>query len=319
MKAEVPLEPALVDELFEFWLPIFGLPNDLNPETLLGLEKPRSLISVYTRRLDRRLVGTCLVIRSPIMPELGGFSEVATSPQARRTGIATDLSREARDDFREAGGEALFLGTVNPDAARIYHRLGWRKLAGANVMLNVMGAESPEEYLVYFFRDLGPVTAGTAGPGDRVPMIPLLLSPHDWQVLDLNVDMLSIRYAEQDSCLGLYRRYAALAKDGPGAWFCARTESGHVVGISSALAVDGQGCRVDGFAHLNHLGSWNELIKPAIDWCSGRNSAPVWTTVSFEDEEKLSLFESVGFRQTGQGEPIDLGGRRVRTLRCELA
>ena len=319
MKSEAPLEPALVDELFEFWLPIFGLPNDLDPETLLGLENPQSLISVYTSRLDKRMAGTCLVVRSQVMPELGGFSEVATSPHARRTGIATSLSRQARDDFREAEGEALFLGTVNPDAARIYHRLGWRKLAGANVMLNVTGDASPEEYLVNFFRGLGPATVGPATPGDRVPMIPLLLSPHDWQVLDLNVDMLSTRYAVQDSCLGLYRRYSAMAKDGPGAWFCARTETGHAVGVSSALAVEGDGCRVDGFAHLNHIDLWNPLIQSAIDWCNSRNASPIWTTVSFEDEEKLSLLESSGFIQKGQGEPIDLGVRQVGTLRCELA
>ena len=319
MKLEAPLEPALVEELFEFWLPIFGLPNDLNPETLLGLETPQSLISAYTSRLEDRMAGTCLVIRSPVMPDLGGFSEVATSPHARRTGIATTLSRQARDDFREAGGEALFLGTVNPDAARIYFRLGWRKFAGANVMVNVTGDVSPEEYLVNLFRGLGPATVGPATPGDRVPMIPLLLSPHDWQGLDLNVDMLSTRYAVQDSCLGLYRRYSAMAKDGPGAWFCARTESGHVVGVSSALVVENEGCRVDGFAHLDSLDSWTPLLQSAIEWCTSQNASSVWTTVSFEDEEKLALYESIGFRHTGQGEPIDLGVRQVRTLRCELA
>ena len=319
MKSEAPLEPALVDELFEFWLPIFGLPNDLNPETLLGLEQPQSPISLYTRRIDKRMAGTCLVIRSPAMPELGGFSEVATSPQARRTGIATALSRQARDDFREAGGEVLFLGTVNPDAARIYFRLGWRKLAGANVMVNVTAEETPEEYLLNFFRELGPAKVGPASPGDRIPMIPLLLSPHDWQGLDLNVDMLSTRYAVQDSCLGLYRRYSAMAKDGPGAWFCARTESGRVIGVSSAHVMDDEGCRVDGFTHLNHLDSWNPLLQSAIEWCTRTNASPIWTSVSFEDEEKLALFESMGFRQTGQGEAIDLGIRQVRTLRCELA
>ena len=319
MKLEAPLEPALVDELFEFWLPIFGLPNDLNPETLLGLEHPQSLISLYTRRLDEEMTGTCLVIRSPIMPELGGFSEVATSPRARRTGIASALSREARNDFRDAGGEALFLGTVNPDAARIYFRLGWRKLAGANVMLNVTGDETPEEYLVNFFKDLGSATVGPATPGDRVPMIPLLLSPHDWQVLDLNVDMLSTRYAVQDSCLGLYRRYSAMAKDGPGTWFCARTESGHVVGVSSARSANEDGCRVDGFAHLEYRDSWDPLLQSVVEWCNSRNASPIWTTVSFEDEEKLSLFESLGFRHTGQGESIDLGVRQVRTIRCKLA
>lgn len=319
MKSEVPLESALVDELFEFWLPIFGLPNDLNPETLLGLEYPQSLISVYTSRLEKEMVGTCLVIRSPVMPDLGGFSEVATSPRARRTGIATELSRRARDDFREAGGKALFLGTVNPDAARIYFRLGWRKLAGANVMLNVMGDETPEEYLLNFFRDLGTASIGPATPGDRVPMIPLLLAPHDWQGLDLNVDMLSTRYAGQDSCLGLYRRYAAMAKDGQGAWSCARTGAGHVVGLSSARIQANGDCRIDGFAHLNHLDSWTDLIQSAIEWGADRNASTIWTTVSFEDEEKLSLFESSGFRDAGQGEPIDLGVRQVRTLRCELA
>ncbi len=318
MKSEAPLEPALVDELFAFWLPIFGLPNDLNPETLLGQESPQSPISVYTRRLGERMAGTCLVIRSPAMPELGGFSEVATSPHARRTGIATALSKQARDDFREAGGEALFLGTVNPEAARIYFRLGWRKLAGANVMLNVTGSETPEEYLVDFFRDLGPATVGPATHGDRVPMIPLLLSPHDWQGLDLNVEMLSTRYAVQDSCLGLYRRYAAMAKDGPGAWYCARTESGRVVGVSSALVVTNEGSRVDGFTHLAHLDSWGLLLQSSIEWSANRNAAPIWTSVSIEDEEKLSLFESLGFRQSGEGKPIDLGIRHVRTIRCEL-
>lgn len=318
LRSEAPLEAQLVDELFDFWLPIFGLPNDLNPETLLGLEKPQSFISAYTQRLDDKLAGTCLVIRPQAMPELGGFSEVATSPAARRTGIATALSQQARDDFESRGGKALFLGTVNPDAARIYFRLGWRKLAGANVMVNVIDGGSPEEYMLDFFRSLGPAEVGEATPGDRVPMIPALLSPHDWQVLDLNVDMLSTRYAVQNSCLGLYRRYAAMANDGPGAWFCARTETGRVVGTSSALQRGDRGCSIDGFVHLDHSESWRALIQAAIDWATDRNASPVWTTVSFEDEEKLSMFESMGFRKTGEGEPIHLDGRQVRTLRCEL-
>ena len=318
LRLEAPLEARLVEELFDFWLPIFGLPNDLNPETLLGLETPQSLITSYTNRLDDRLAGTCMVIRSQVMPDLGGFSEVATSPDARRAGIASALSRQARDDFRDRGGRALFLGTVNPNAARIYFRLGWRKFAGANVMVNVMNGDSPEEYMLEYFRDLGPAEVGVASPGDRVPMIPVLLSPHDWQVLDLNVDMLSTRYAVQDSCLGLYRRYSALDRDERGDWFCARTKRGHVVGISSAVLDNDNGCRVDGFAHREYMGSWEELIRPATAWGEARNTAPIWTTVSVEDEEKLSLFESVGFKSAGQGKPFDLGGRNVGTLRLEL-
>ena len=102
LRFEAPLEAQLVEELFEFWLPIFGLPNDLNPETLLGLENPQSFISAYTRRLGDKLAGTCLVIRSQVMPDLGGFSEVATSPDARRTGIASALSQQARDGLQRS-------------------------------------------------------------------------------------------------------------------------------------------------------------------------------------------------------------------------
>ena len=46
----------------------------------------------------------------------------------------------------------FFLGTVNPAAARVYHRLGWRKLAGAEVMANILSGESPEAFLVEYFQ-----------------------------------------------------------------------------------------------------------------------------------------------------------------------
>ena len=147
MKYEAPLEPQLVDELFDFWLPIFEGQIDVTPDVLLGHELPHSRIIVHTRRLNGKLAGACLVATSEATPSLGGFGEVATSSDARRLGIATALSRQALDEFREKGGQALFLGTGNPDAARIYFRLGWRKLAGANLMANISNGDSPKSFL----------------------------------------------------------------------------------------------------------------------------------------------------------------------------
>ena len=40
MRLEAPIEAHLVDELFEFWVPIFGGPIDVTPEVLLGHEVP---------------------------------------------------------------------------------------------------------------------------------------------------------------------------------------------------------------------------------------------------------------------------------------
>ena len=318
MRFEAPLEQSLVDELFAFWEPIFGGPIDVTRETLLGSEGTQSRVTVYTRRLGDNLAGACLVASSRTLPALGGLGEVATSPEARRTGIASELTRQARDDFADMGGQALFLGTVNHAAARIYFRLGWRKLAGVNLMVNVLDGRSPEEFLVDYFRGIGSVEVREPSPADRAPMIPLLVSPHDWQALDFNTGMMSTRYEVQDSCLGLYRRYMALARDGCGAWFCASDERGQLAGLSSTR-LDGEwGCQVDGFARGDKLDSWEALIGRAVDWGASRGASAIRAIVSVEDEEKLALFESVGFRNVGADESFDLGGREVGTLRLEL-
>ena len=320
MRYEAPLDPALVDELMDFWAPIFVEGIDLTRESLLGHESPDARITVYTRRIDEEMAGACLVASSDAMPSLGGLGEVGTSPAARRTGIATALTQQALDDFKERGGEALFLGTVNPAAARIYHRLGWRKLAGANLMINVTNGESPEEFFVDYFRGIRgkAVNVRMPSPADRAPMIPLLIAPHDWQALDFNTEMMSTRYAVQDSCLGLYRRYAAMEGDGRGAWFCASTDAGHVVGLSTARIDGNGGCRVDGFTQKDHRQSWQALIQAAIEWGADREAARLFAEVSVEDDEKRALFKSIGFTDKQEGKPFDLGGRQVGTLRLEL-
>ena len=317
MRLEAPLEPGLVDELFAFWEPIFGGPIDLTPEALLGSEGTQSRITVYTRRLESNLAGACLVASSRTLPALGGLGEVATSPLARRTGIATELTRQAKDDFADGGGQALFLGTVNHAAARIYFRLGWRKLAGANLMVNIVDGRSPEEFLVDYFRCIGSVEVREPSPADRAPMIPLLVSPHDWQALDFNTGMMSTRYSVQDSCLGLYRRYMALTQDGRGAWFCASDDKGQLAGLSTARLDAEGGCSVDGFTRKEKADSWRELIQGAVDWGVDRSASPIQATISVEDEEKLALFESAGFKSVGAGESFDLGGREVGTVRLE--
>lgn len=323
MKHEAPLSPSLVAELFNFWLPIFDGKLDLTPEALLGHEAPHSRIVVHTQRhgghdgQNGALAGACLVASSPAAPTIGGLGEVATNPTARRSGIATTLTRQALDDFAASGGQALFLGTVNPAAARIYHRLGWRKLAGANLMLNTLGGASPEEFLVDHFRDAaaGPADIAMPTPADRAPMIPLLIAPHDWQILDFNADMRSTRYAVQDSCLGLYRRYAAIAQDGNGAWFCARTDAAHIVGIATARLDQHGGCQIDAFTHKAHIAQWQALIQAAADWANRRAASPIYAQISAEDEEKRALFESQSFTNITDANPITLAGRQLKTLR----
>src|SRR4051794_448502 len=111
MKYEIPIAEELLDELLPFWATIFGehLP-DVERAVFLGAEDAYNRSTLYLQREGEQLAGTCFTIQSKTMPALAGFGEVATNPQFRGRGIATELCSQAVADFRAAGGEAFFLG-----------------------------------------------------------------------------------------------------------------------------------------------------------------------------------------------------------------
>ena len=317
VRTDAPMGAALAGELMEFWTGIFGGPPDVTSDVLLGEEGPYNHDTVYLTRRGGRLAGTCLLTVSKGVPSLGAFGEVATAPADRGSGTATELCGQAVEDFRDGGGQALFLGTGNPDAARIYHRLGWRKLAGAKVMALVTDGDSPEGFLVDYFRQRGPTTVTETTPHARVPMIPLMVTPHDWQVLDANAAKFSTRYVVQHRCAGLYGSYAELTADGRGTWLCAQTGDGRVVGMATARLDDSGRCRVDGFAHRSHMDSWEELIESAMSWGVTAGASRLEARLSIEDEEKRALFEKLGFRPAGDSGGFEMDGRKVRAVRLE--
>ena len=184
-------------------------------------------------------------------------------------------------------------------------------------MANILSGESPEAFLVEYFQK-GATTVVEASPADRVPMIPLLLCPHDWQVLDANTLMYSTRYATQKSCMGLYVRYERIRLGGGGAWFVAKTAEGKVVGLSTARRDDTGSCQIDAFAHALFSDSWEELVQAAIGKSHEQDMRGCFAVVSVEDEEKQSWFESLGFRRAGSGEEFDLDGRLVASVRMEI-
>ena len=319
LKFNPPLPEGLIEEVTQFWEEIFASSYEGFMHQLGGAESGDNYNCVYLVREGERLLGTCCLTISRTLPQLGGLGEVATRPQYRRRGIAALLCEQACNDFRRQLGQALFLGTVNPEAARVYHRLGWRKLAGANVMALIARGGSPEAFLVDYFSEEAAAITVPGGGAHRIPMIPLILCPHDWQVLDANVEIHSTRYATQSSCMGLYPRYQAMDRDGRGAWFAARTGTGRVVGLSSARLGESGSCQVDGFTHWNYEAAWNELIEAAAGWGREHQATALRATLSIEDEDKVSRFEALGFHPVGAGPAFTLEDRQVASVRLERA
>ena len=317
-RLRVPIDEALNDRLQAFWHEIFGDAPDIEPAVLLGSETGHNTSDLYLVEEDGQAISTTMVTTCNALPELGGFGEVATVPEARGRGLATDLCRRSIEDFAGTGGKALFLGTVNPAAARIYHRLGWRKLASSIVWALITDDRSPEAFLVDYFCSPTAAVVEEGGPGVRIPMVPLIVTPHDWRVLDANTGIFSARYALVRSCMGLYPKYQALREQERGTWFAARDAQRRVVGLSTAVLDDSQACSVDGFTHRDSEGIWDGLLRAAIDWGQARDAPVVYTTACVEDEDRIARLEALGFRNTGPAPDFDMDGQDVGAVRMEL-
>ncbi len=317
-RLRIPIDEGLNDRLQAFWHDIFGDAPDIEPAVFLGSEADHNTSQLYLVEERGRAISTTMVTTCNALPELGGFGEVATLPEARGRGLATDLCRRSVEDFAESGGKALFLGTVNPDAARIYHRLGWRKLASSIVWALITDDRPPEAYLVDYFGNPSPAVAEEGAPGVRVPMIPLIVTPHDWRVLDANTGIFSARYAMVRSCMGLYPKYQALRDNGRGTWFAARDAQQRIVGLSTAQLDDSRGYSVDGFTHGASDGAWDDLLRAAIDWGQAGGASPVYATACTEDEDRIARLEALGFRNAGPAPDFDLDGQTLSAVRMEL-
>lgn len=296
---QAPLPKAVCRELQELWGAVFEGGVTPLAGVMAGEEREDNSDTFYIARYGGRAVATSHLTVSRCDPRLAGLGEVATLPSHRELGLATELCRRAAEDFDREGGQALFLGTSNPVAARVYGRLGWRYLAGTKVMLRVGNTQSPEEFLVDYFREASQ-TAVTTRPGsarDRIRMIPLIVTPHDWRVLDANTGILSTRWSVQTSCVGLYPKYEATGHCG--AWWAAGCENGPVAGLASAKLVDGETARVEAFCHHRHERRvLSPLFRQAAEWAALHGASVVLTTCECHDPIKRAALEGLGMQAT---------------------
>lgn len=184
-------------------------------------------------------------------------------------------------------------------------------------MAFIASGDSPEAFLRNHFREKHPVSIAAGTPMDRIPMIPLLLAPHHWKILDANIGMLSTRYATQNSCMGLYPRYNRLCRERRGTWFAARTDQGHVIALSTVQLLDPGCAQVDGFAHEKYSHCCEGVVRTGLRWATTQGTSTAQASVSVEDQNKVSFFESLGFRQVGRSDEFDLGPRRVASVHLQ--
>ena len=73
------------------------------------------------------------------------------------------------EDCQSTEGLALFLGTVNPDAARIYECLDWQHINRSKLMVNLSDTDDYDDFIRRYFATSIPSKICKAKPGSRIP------------------------------------------------------------------------------------------------------------------------------------------------------
>ena len=302
-----PLREDLAGRLLSMWAGIFKASYDSFRPILLGAASEWNEDTFYLAWDGEEVVGSSHLTVPRADRRLGGLGEVVTPAHYRGLGIATEVCRRARDSFFEQGGEALFLGTDNPVARRVYERLGWKQLVGATVMGNFRTATGPEAFLKRYFTAEGLFEAMAGSPRFRIPMIPLALLPQSPLVLDANTGLGSADHFVQRSCMSLYPRYQRITAEDRGAWFAAVSEEGLLVGLSTAVMDERLTCWLDGFTHPSFREIWPTLIDLGIEWATRNKAAATAARVASDGGRKQEMFEQMGFEATGEADAIRIG------------
>jgi len=298
-KISTQIDNKTVEELSIFWGGIFGIDPipDVPKEVFLGSENKFNTTKVFYYSEKESIIATCATVISNNINILGGLAEVATHEKFRGNGFAKDLCKKALERFFTDKGEALFLGTSNPIAEKLYIKLGWQKIYNSNVLVNIKNNATYEEFSKNYFKDDSSILINQSNPSARIPMIPLIIYPHQSELLDSNINIYSTKYHNQSSCMGLYNKFNIIKNKNNGTWFVVKTKSGKVVGISTSQLIDYKTFNIDGFIHPNFKQNIDLLINKSIKWSINQGAKKITAEASINDFVKQSTFEKLNFKK----------------------
>jgi RimJ/RimL family protein N-acetyltransferase len=212
-----PFAPELARAVAQLWQDAFGA-TEYGVRRLLGEYAEYEQAArdyLFLVRLDDRpdpeargpIVGTAWYVVPADNPRVGLLGGVLALPSARRRGIATIATRACVDHFERQGGQAIYLGTVNPDAWRVYEKLGFTTYSG--VVRRALVGEAREfgdTFDANYFRVAGPTSVRAATWGDQAGVSALYFGPHSTVLLDAPTGTFARDASPLSSCVGFYPR-----------------------------------------------------------------------------------------------------------------
>mgnify|MGYP001160890510 FL=1 len=292
----IPISDPKIENLYNLWLNN-GFEKeekiDIKKALLKGSEKDLHQINLYSIEHNGEILSSVILIFQIDNPYISGLGEVCTKIDVRGNNYASKLCKLARDDFFSIdNSECNFLGTVNPNAARIYKSLGWKKIKNSEVMFNSINFFSFENFVEHHYIESENLKISMGGPRFRLSLIPFLLSNKQFLYSDINIGTLS--EIKSASCLSLYEQYNSLSKKN-GHWLCMHNMSNQIYGISTYITRDKKKYRIDGFSNHLYKNDFYELIKRTYNLILKNDPSEVYVDILVEDEFKMEIFSELGF------------------------
>ena len=292
----IPISDQKIENLYTLWLNN-GFENeekiDIKKALLKGSEKDINQINLYSIEHEGEILSSVILIFQIDNPYISGLGEVCTKIDIRGNNYASKLCKLARDDFFSIdNSEGNFLGTVNPNAARIYKRLGWEKIKNSEVMFNSNFFSSFENFVENYYIKSDDLKISIGGPRFRLSLIPFLLSNKQFLYSDINVGILG--EIKSAACLSLYEQYNSLSRNN-GNWLCMHNLFNQIYGISTYITQDKKKYRIDGISNHLYKNDFYELINRTYNLVLKNDPSEVYADILTEDEFKIEIFSELGF------------------------
>ncbi|MBA46720.1 MAG: hypothetical protein CL893_01380 [Dehalococcoidia bacterium] len=294
----IPISQKKSSNLYDLWIKN-GFENekniDINKSLLSGSEVQSNLIKLYLYENKDHILSSAVIVMNIQNPSIAAIGEVCTSLNSRGKGLANSLCEKIIEDyFSNDQNNAIFLGTVNPIAEKIYKSLGWKNIDNSLVMFNSKNQDDFESFLNKYNKNELRKNISEGNSNFRLSIIPFVLSIRSNNQIDLNSKINLIN--KTSSCLGLFNKYESL-QFRQGKWFSLSDDENRIFSIVSYLEENNKSFRIDGLFNKFYYDDSKKLIKFLVNKLVNQKANKIYAEIYKKDELKLQLFHELGFTE----------------------
>ena len=294
----IPISQKKSSNLYDLWIKN-GFENekniDINKSLLSGSEVQSNLIKLYVYENKDQILSSAVIVMNIQNPSIAAIGEVCTSLNSRGKGLANSLCEKIIEDyFSNYQNNAIFLGTVNPIAEKIYKSLGWKNIDNSLVMFNSKNQDDFESFLNKYNKNELRKNISEGNSNFRLSIIPFVLSIRSNNQIDLNSKINLIN--KTSSCLGLFNKYESL-QFRQGKWFSLSDDENRIFSIVSYLEENNKSFRIDGLFNKFYYDDSKKLIKFLVNKLVNQKANKIYAEIYKKDELKLQLFHELGFTE----------------------